>query len=50
LNDPELAQNLNRERAALDTIVGQMRGLLTGLEEAGELLEMAREEDDVDTL
>ncbi|WP_148122192.1 peptide chain release factor 2 [Spiribacter roseus] len=49
-NDPERAQNLNRERAALDTVVAQMRGLLTGLEEAGELLEMAREEDDADTL
>ncbi|MEX0430253.1 peptide chain release factor 2 [Spiribacter insolitus] len=49
-NDPDRAQALNRERAALEKIVGRMQGLITGLEDAGELLEMAREEDDEETL
>ncbi|WP_148291327.1 peptide chain release factor 2 [Spiribacter curvatus] len=49
-NNPERAQDLNRERASLDRLVGQMRGLSSGLDEAGELLEMAREEDDAETL
>ena len=45
-NDPERAQNLGRERAALAEIVGTLDDLHTGLEDASELLEMAVEEDD----
>nr|VFK50329.1 MAG: bacterial peptide chain release factor 2 (bRF-2) [Candidatus Kentron sp. TC] len=47
--DPEKAQGLGRERARLeDTIDGLVR-LDTGLREASDLLEIAREEQDQDT-
>ncbi|WP_156831205.1 peptide chain release factor 2 [Arhodomonas aquaeolei] len=49
-NDPERAQNLNKERARLVDIVTTLDRLLSGLTDAGELVEMAREEGDEDTL
>ncbi|MEX0384123.1 UNVERIFIED_CONTAM: peptide chain release factor 2 [Spiribacter pallidus] len=49
-NDPDRAQALNRERAALEKVVSGLRGLINGLDDASELLEMAREESDEDTL
>jgi peptide chain release factor 2 len=48
-NDPERAQSLGRERATLDKLVSSMRGLLDGLGEAGELLDLAEAENDDDT-
>lgn len=49
-NEPERAQALNKERAALDQTVSLLARLGAGLEDAGELLEMAREEADEATL
>ncbi len=45
-NEPERAQNLGRERAQLAEIVGTLDEMSGGLADAGELLEMAAEEDD----
>ena len=49
-NDPERAQALGRERAALETVVETIDRLETGLEDASGLLAMAVEEEDEDTL
>jgi len=49
-NDAERAQGLNRERAALDKSVTTQREVIEGVRDAGELLEMALEEGDEDTL
>ena len=49
-NDPELAQALGRERATLEGVVLNMDELVTGLEDAGDLLDMAVEEGDADTV
>ncbi len=49
-NDPDRAQGLNKERVRLEEVVGTLERLLGGLDDAGELLEMAREEGDEDTL
>ena len=48
-NQPERAQQLGRERAALEKLVGELRSLRASLEEAAELLDMAEAEDDEDT-
>ena len=48
-NNPEKAQELGRERARLDNIVGTLDQLGSGLEDAGEMLELAIEEDDEGT-
>ncbi len=48
--DPERAQALGQERAELERVVGTLDRIGTRLEDAGELLEMAAEEDDADTL
>jgi len=48
--DPERAQALGQERAELERVVGTLERIGTRLEDAGELLEMAAEEDDADTL
>ncbi len=48
-NDPERAQSLGRERASLDKIVGGLRRVGEGLEESGELLDLAEAEGDEDT-
>lgn len=45
-NDPERAQNLGRERAALAQIVETLDDMNGGLADASELLEMAAEEGD----
>jgi peptide chain release factor 2 len=49
-NDPERAQRLGQERARLEAIVLVLERVGQGLNDAGDLLEMAREEDDQDTL
>jgi peptide chain release factor 2 len=48
--DPERAQNLGRERAELEAVVGTLNRVDKSLDEAGELTELAREEDDASTL
>ncbi|RLJ16538.1 peptide chain release factor 2 [bacterium endosymbiont of Escarpia laminata] len=49
-NDPEKAQTLGRERAALETIVLTIDELESGLSDAADLLEMAVEEQDEETI
>ena len=49
-NDPERAQELGRERARLEEVVEGLDQLDTRLKDAAELLEMAVEESDEDTL
>jgi len=49
-NDAERAQALGQERSRLEKIVNVMDELSGGLDDAGELLEMARDEDDEDTV
>ncbi|HZX23749.1 MAG TPA: peptide chain release factor 2 [Woeseiaceae bacterium] len=48
--DPERAQALGQERAELEKVVGTLDRIGTRVADAGELLEMAAEEDDEDTL
>jgi len=48
-NDPERAQELGRERARLDMVVSTLEALQNGLADAGEMLELAIEEQDVET-
>ena len=49
-NDPEKAQELGRERARLDNIVTTLDALGAGLDDAGEMLELAIEEKDAETV
>ncbi|MFQ5609968.1 MAG: peptide chain release factor 2 [Woeseiaceae bacterium] len=49
-NEPERAQALGRERAALEQIVVTLDELTSGLTDARELLTLAEEEDDSDTV
>ncbi len=49
-NDPENAQKLGKERAALSTIVTTLDTLKSGATDARELLDMAVEEDDEETV
>mgnify|MGYP001812023690 FL=1 len=49
-NEPERAQALGQERAQLEKVVVGLDELKTGLSDAGELLDMAEEEDDEDTV
>jgi peptide chain release factor 2 len=49
-NEPERAQALGQERAQLEQVVIVLDELSTGLNDAGELLAMAVEEDDADTV
>ena len=49
-NDPEHAQGLGRERAALEKIVATIDTADQGLKDAAELLEMAEAEDDEGTV
>lgn len=49
-NEPERAQALGQERAQLEQVVIVLDELSTGLNDAGELLSMAVEEDDADTV
>ena len=49
-SDPERAQALGRERAALEVVVNTVEELEGGLGDADDLLGMAAEEDDTDTV
>jgi peptide chain release factor 2 len=49
-NDPERAQTLGRERAALDKVVSTLDHVSQSLDDNGELLEMAADEQDQETL
>jgi peptide chain release factor 2 len=49
-NDPERAQALGRERALLESVVVTLRELDAGLQDAGDLLSLAVDEDDEDTV
>jgi peptide chain release factor 2 len=48
-NDPDRAQDLGRERARLDDIVSTLDALQSGLDDAGEMIELAIEESDEET-
>ncbi len=48
--DPERAQELGQERARLDEVVSGIEGIERAIAEAGELLDLAREEGDESTL
>ncbi|MFM1891169.1 MAG: hypothetical protein RLZ44_246 [Pseudomonadota bacterium] len=49
-NEPERAQALGRERAGLEVVVETIDELTAGLDDAGDLLEMAVEEGDAGTV
>jgi peptide chain release factor 2 len=49
-SDPERAQGLGRERASLESVVDTIEVLDRGLADSRELLEMAVDEDDADTV
>ena len=49
-NQPELAQKLGKERASLEVAVKTIDDVESGVAEASDLLAMAAEEDDQDTL
>ncbi len=49
-NKPERAQELGKERVQLESVVHLLTSLDSGLNDAAELLELANEEDDEDTL
>ncbi len=49
-NDPKRAQELGRERARLDKELGTLTRIANAIDEAGELLELARAEQDAQVL
>ena len=49
-NNPDKAQTLGKERAALEKIVLTVKNLESSLADAGELLQLARDENDADTV
>ncbi len=49
-NDQERAQKLGKERSGLELIVNLLKDLSQGLDDAAELVQMAQEENDQDTL
>ena len=49
-DDPDRAQELGRERASLEMVVETIETLDAGISDTRELLEMAAEEEDVDTV
>jgi len=49
-NEPERAQQLGKERVALESIVGLLSNLASGLDDCSELVQMAAEESDEETL
>lgn len=49
-NNPDRAQALGKERSTLEAVVTSIDDLTAGLADAGDLLEMAKEENDEDTL
>ena len=48
--DPKRAQDLGKEKKSLEAIVDSLTKINAGLRDASDLLEMAREENDTDTL
>ncbi len=48
-NQPERAQALGKERSSLDTVIGTLDALASGLEDIGGLVELAVEEEDEET-
>ncbi|MFM7657660.1 MAG: peptide chain release factor 2 [Burkholderiaceae bacterium] len=48
--DPKRAQDLGKEKKSLESVVESLTAIHGGLRDASELLEMAREENDLDTL
>ena len=49
-NDPEKAQKLGKERSALAAVVNVLDDLAVNLSDASDLIELAREEDDAETV
>lgn len=49
-NNPEQAQALGRERSTLEGVVKNLQRLFSGLDDAGDLIDMAVEENDESTL
>ena len=49
-NDPERAQELGREKKQLDQVVGTLTSLNAGLDDSGQLFDLARAENDDATL
>ncbi len=49
-DDPKRAQELGRERSALESVVSTIETLTSGAADAADLLELAASEDDVDTV
>ncbi|MGN6704344.1 MAG: peptide chain release factor 2 [Burkholderiaceae bacterium] len=49
-NDPKRAQEMGREKKSLEAVVHTLTKIDSGLRDAADLFEMAREEDDDDTL
>ena len=49
-DDPDRAQKLGRDRSALETVVNTIENLDTGIDDCNELLELAVEEDDQDSV
>ena len=49
-DDPKRAQDLGREKKSLEAVVDALTAIKSGLQDASDLMEMAREEDDEDTL
>jgi len=49
-DDPKRAQDLGKEKKSLENIVDSLTTICAGLRDAGDLLDMAREENDDDTL
>jgi len=49
-DDAERAQTLGREKKALEAVVATLSGVSSRLADARDLFELAREEDDEDTL
>lgn len=49
-NEPERAQKLGKERVALESVVNLLSHLVSSLDDCAELVKMAQEENDEDTL
>lgn len=49
-NDPKKAQDLGKEKKSLENVVLSLTRIKSGLDDAAELFEMAKEEQDDDTL
>ncbi len=49
-DDPKRAQDLGREKKSLEDVVNELTRIHAGIRDTGDLLEMARDEGDTDTL